>query len=399
MEQLAAPTMMLTETQDKEAPVRRADDLDPSDGPNWERLLGRSAVADSISFDASFYKGKTVLITGAGGSIGAACTMRVASLQPRLLVLLDAAEHNLYLLDAKLRSACRDSKHVAIAGSVADEGTVRAIFAQYGPDVVFHAAAYKHVPLMETNPFAAMLNNALGTYRLAQAALLHGPSRLLMVSTDKAVDPASIMGASKRLAEIALQVSSTARHRMNSLRLGNVLGSQGSVVPLFLRQISRKETVTVTHADAERFFFTMQESVTMVLEAAAANLQGRIIVPRCLKSIRVVELAKFLIAQSGPSASSLQIVFTGLRPGEKVAEKFFARNESPGENLSPSLMTIENEAFPVDTLHDAMMELDRCVRQRDLQGMLQATRRLVPHYRPSMSVLASGAVVGADGHV
>ena len=324
--------------------------------------------------------------------------MQIADMQPRLLVLLDSSEHNLYMLEAQLRAACPCPGYIAEVGSVVDAEAVGAIFERYGPDLIFHAAAYKHVPLMESNPFAAMQNNALGAYRLAQAALLHGPCQVVMVSTDKAANPASIMGASKRIAEIVLQTAGNAHLRMNSLRLGNVLGSQGSVAPIFLEQISRNDTVTVTHPGAERFFFTMPGALALILETAASNLQGRILVPSSLTSVKVLDLAKFLIAHCGASSGNPQITFIGLRPGEKLTEEFVAPDEKAGETIGPRLTAIDTWECPREELHCAMADLERSIRERDLRGMLQIVDRLVPSYHPSATVLAGDARVRADAH-
>lgn len=374
--------------------------LDGAAEANWDELLGRSTASDRFGYDANFCNGKTILVTGAGGSIGTALAMRIANQQPRLLVLLDSSEHSLYLLQAQLCATCKPPRHLSILGSVADSESICSILTRYEPDLVIHAAAYKHVPLLESNPFAAMQNNALGTYRLAQAALLAPPCQIVMVSTDKAVNPVSIMGASKRIAEIALQAGSNTNTRMNSLRLGNVLGSQGSVVPLFLEQVSQKVTVTVTNPDAERFFFTIQESVSLILEAAAKEVQGKILIPGFMKSVKISDLANFVIAQCGASSSdSSRIAFTELRPGEKLVEEFVAQNEKFGETISPRLIAIESDGVTQDELHNAMMKLERSILDRDLRSMFQAVQGLVPNYQPSVTVLASNDAIRTYVHV
>ncbi len=349
---------------------------------DWEALLGRPTEQASEALH-SINAGKSILITGAGGSIGSALAMSIAQSNPRVLVLLDSSEQNLYRLDRELSISSANTPRVVIIGGVDDAALIDLLFTQHRPDTIYHAAAYKHVPLMESNPFAAVRNNALGTYRLTQAAVRHRVGHFLMVSTDKAVNPCSIMGASKRIAELALLSCSNPFTRMNSIRLGNVLGSQGSVVPLFLEQISRSEALTVTHPEAERFFFTMDETIALILEAAAIPGQKQILVPRFLKPIKTVELANYLLAQSGEVPGNASICFTGLRPGEKLREEFFSSIEHVAGNVGLRLCRVESVAVPEETLQTAMAELDHSIRRQGLEEMLQTVQRLVPEYQPS----------------
>ncbi|MHB8302914.1 MAG: polysaccharide biosynthesis protein [Acidobacteriaceae bacterium] len=366
---------------------------------DWNELLGRSTGSQDPSVARFAHADKSVLITGAGGSIGSALASQVASMAPRTLVLLDSSEHNLYRLDAHLRRRSNDARHVTVVGSVADADLISAVCALHPPDSIYHAAAYKHVPLMESNPFAAMQNNALGTYLLAQEARRHGVGQILMVSTDKAVNPTSIMGASKRIAEMVLQTYSNPQTRMNSIRLGNVLGSQGSVVPLFLDQLCRGEALTVTHPDVERFFFTMQEAVSLVLESATIPSHGEVLISDSTHSTRVRDLAKFLIARSGPQLEDTAITYTGLRPGEKLAEEFVAQDESLGELASPRLRRVEGVRRNEEELESAISELDRSIRVRDLSAMLSVLQRLVPTYTPSATVLQNESAMRPSLHV
>ena len=359
---------------------------------DWEPLLGRStAVYDPEQFSA-LHREKAVAITGAGGSIGSALAHRIAASSPRALILLDASEQSLYEIDRSITCQNNSALKSSIVGSVSDRQLLEDIFRQYKPDIIYHVAAHKHVPLMEANPFAAILNNALGTWCLAQAAAEYRVPRLLMISTDKAANPVSIMGASKRIAELALQVSSCTQTQMNSIRMGNILGSQGSVVPRFLDQILHGDPVTVTHPDAERFFFTMDETVSLIFEAANTERGGQIVVPKMNRSIKILALANYLIQKHGAApAKKLPFVFTGLRVGEKLQESFVASDEMPAESISDHLSCLQSSLPPADVFASAMEELEHTARTRNLTGMLQMVQCLVPHYSPSSLLMNSNA--------
>jgi len=355
----------------------------------WDMLLGQSSTPVESAFhsidDRDGIHDKTVMITGAGGSIGSALALHLAQAKPQLLILLDASEHGLYALDQKLRARSKEVRHIAVVGSVGDADLISALCREHHPERIMHMAAYKQVPFMESNPFAAIENNALGTYRMARAASSLDVREVLMVSTDKAVNPSSIMGSSKRIAEIALQSMSSHRCRMNSLRLGNVLGTQGSVVPLFLDQIARGDVVTVTHPDAKRFVFTKSEALELICEALAQNLEGAILIPKSARSLRMVDVAKYLIEKHSASAHRSSISFIGLRPGEKIIEEFVAHDERAGAATSPHLRSIESTKLTMEELHCAMTALENSIHARDLRALLHSTCQLVPHYAPSYS--------------
>jgi FlaA1/EpsC-like NDP-sugar epimerase len=366
---------------------------------DWAALLGRPSAVERAHPPDDLHRDDCVFITGAAGSIGTALTLKLTQLRPRLLLLLDASEQNLYELDTKLRRLASHVPYVAVLGDIADDELLNDLCSQHQPKILYHAAAYKHVPLMESNPLAVVRNNTLGTYRLAQAAARHRIPRVLMVSTDKAVQPASIMGVSKRMAEQALLTCATPLTRVQCLRLGNVLGSQGSVVGVFLDQIARGDNITVTHPDADRYFFTMEEAVSLILEAVSAPQRAQILIPENTRPMKIVDLARFLVHKNRTDLGEPRIVFTGLRPGEKLHEEFIGADERLADAFSPRLRAVEGGEMPHEFVCSAMAELDRAVRTRNLEDVLQVIARLVPEYRPSASLdpIRTAALVAHHG--
>jgi len=332
--------------------------------------------------------GKRVLITGAGGSIGSALALAVQASSPASLVLLDASESGLYQIDRGLHQAGSD-QHIPILGSVANHDTVSHLFEQYQPQIIFHAAALKQVPLMEQNPFAAIENNALGTFTVAQAAIAHRSEQLVLVSTDKAVDPLSIMGASKRIAELVLLTLGVAHTRMTAVRLCNVIGSQGSVLPLFLAQIANGGPLTVTHADAQRYFITLSQTVRSLFAALEVGSTPTLLIPDIGTPVRILGLAQHLLQSH---ASSATIEFTGLRPGDKLSEQLISTRERFGttQNLSNSILhTIESPKTALFDLYAALDELREATHAHNLSQLLLAIRSLVPEYKPSSVIAAA----------
>jgi FlaA1/EpsC-like NDP-sugar epimerase len=354
---------------------------------DWHHLLDLTPVCSDLQFAASQLAGKNVLVTGAGGSIGSSLVKSIVACSPNRLVLLDSSEHALYKIDRDLRQVVSSTEYVSIVGTICDEDLLSGLFAQNLPHVVFHAAAFKHVPLMERNPFAAIANNALGTYLLTRTAIAHGAECMVLLSTDKAVDPVSIMGVSKRIAEIVfLALQPTCSTRMKAVRLGNVLGSQGSVVPLFLEQIARGSPVTVTHPDAQRYFITVQQAVQALLSALSPEMTEVILVPALGAQIRIVELARRLIATYGNPEVSTPIAFTALRPGDKMEESLISSRETWKTNeigacIANGLRAIHSPAAALTDLEAAMDELRESLRPRDLSRMMRAVLQLVPEYR------------------
>ena len=353
---------------------------------HWAGLLGRASAIERAHPPADLHRDHCVLITGAGGSIGSALTLQLAQLRPRMLLLLDASEQNLYELDAKMQRLACPVRHIAVLGSIDDDELLDELCAEHHPEMLYHAAAYKHVPLMESNALAAVRNNTLGTYRLAQAAARNRIRHVLMISTDKAVRPTSIMGASKRMAEQALLACATASTRVSCIRLGNVLGSHGSVVGVFLDQIARDENITVTHPDAERYFFTMAETIAFILEAASAPQHAQILIPEKSTPTKIVDLANYLIQHASKSPGESRLVFTGLRPGEKLNEEFVGPGELRADWAGPHLRAVNGADLPLEFVHSAMAQLDVAVRTRNFDAVLQVIARLVPEYRPSASL-------------
>jgi FlaA1/EpsC-like NDP-sugar epimerase len=314
--------------------VSRVREIEPED------LLGREPVALDEAGLAGVLGGRTVLITGAGGSIGAELCRQVARQQPARLVLVELSEFNLYTIEQELTEQFPALELVRLVADVKDALQIDSVFQRWRPQVVFHAAAYKHVPLMEQgNAWAALRNNTLGTWRAAQAAAQAGAERFVLISTDKAVNPTNVMGATKRAAEMALRALA-AQHsatRFMAVRFGNVLGSSGSVIPKFKEQIARGGPVTVTHPEIIRYFMTIPEAARLVLQAAATGESGQVLVLDMGEPVRILDLARQLIRLAGHTEEEIGIEFSGLRPGEKLYEELLADNETTVPTAVPRL--------------------------------------------------------------
>ncbi|MGC9949034.1 MAG: polysaccharide biosynthesis protein [Bryobacteraceae bacterium] len=335
----------------------------------------------------------TVLVTGAGGFIGSALVKAIAAAGPERIVLLDASEHNLFGIHRYLEEVHPSVAHEAILGSVTDARLIHGVFGRFRPRIVYHAAALKHVPLLELNPFAAVRNNAIGTHTLAGAALAYNVPALVLVSTDKAVNPHSIMGASKRLAELTVTALSGPACRMNAVRLGNVVGSTGSVVPIFLEQIARGGPVTVTHPEVSRYFMSLQEAVEAILAGGAADCDGKILLPVLGEPENIADRARFLIETAGrrrrTAPPHIEIRFIGLRPGEKLHEDLMFQTEIRDGSAGPLAVIRTPTPAPAE-LHGRMAQIDCLLAGGDLAALLETICAMVPEYQPS-SVVRSAA--------
>jgi FlaA1/EpsC-like NDP-sugar epimerase len=333
--------------------VERLRDIEPED------LLGREPVVLDESGVSQVLQGKTVFITGAGGSIGSELCRQVARFQPARLVLYELSEFNLYSIEQELGQLFPQLPLVRLIGDVKDLAHLRQTLATWPAQVVFHAAAYKHVPLMEEhNAAAALRNNTLGTYHAALAAAEAGAERFVLISTDKAVNPTNVMGATKRAAEMVVSALA-AEHpatRFMAVRFGNVLGSSGSVIPKFKEQIERGGPLTVTHPDIIRYFMTIPEAARLVLQAAAVGESGQVLVLDMGEPVRIVDLARDLIRLAGHTVGEIPIEFTGLRPGEKLFEELLA----DGDDTLPTTVArlrvarLEQRPHPIDGLLEAL---------------------------------------------
>jgi FlaA1/EpsC-like NDP-sugar epimerase len=365
-----------------------------------EDLLGREPVALDVAGLAELFSGRTVLVTGAGGSIGSELCRQIARFGVARLVCVDQSEYGIYALEQELRHAHPQMEGLYFTASVRDFERLRAISCEHRPAVVFHAAAYKHVPLMEEhNAIEALRNNVLGTLYAARAAAACGAQRFVMISTDKAVNPTNVMGASKRLAElmvqgVALQERGT---EFVSVRFGNVLGSSGSVVPLFTQQIARGGPVTVTHPEIVRFFMTIPEAAQLVLQAGLMGRSGQIFVLDMGEPVKIVELARMLIRLSGKTEEEVPITFSGLRPGEKLYEELLANHETT-EPTPHAKLRIAKTAGPLPEIPEVLRWLEQAGAQPLTQEVRAWLRRQVPEYAPAAPV-ASGRDAGAGEDV
>ena len=356
-----------------------------------EDLLGRTQKVLDREAMRALIGGRRVLVTGAGGTIGGELVRQCAAYQPAHITLFDAGEYNLYRIDRELDERHAELSRTALLGDVRDRGRVERAFARERPDLVFHAAAFKHVPLSEANPDETVLTNVLGTYRVAQACRDSSAATMVMISTDKAVRPASVMGATKRLAEMvcqALAAAETGRPdptRFITVRFGNVLGSTGSVVPLFQRQIADGGPITVTHAEATRYFMTVREAVELVLQASADSRQGeavgKIYVLDMGEPVRIEDLARQMIRLAGLTPETdIAIVYNGLRPGEKLTEDLFEESESLVATAREGIRLAAPPEVTHETLAPELERLFAAAQARRTDETLAILRRLVPAF-------------------
>jgi len=345
-------------------------------------LLGRDPVNLDTEKLADWLRGRTVMVTGAGGSIGAELTRQILRFEPACLVAFEASELALYTLEQELAATRGPTRVVYVIGDVKNARRLKNVFDSYRPSTVFHAAAYKHVPLMEeSNAWEAVQNNSLGTWRVAQAATGHSVEKFVLVSTDKAVNPTNVMGASKRLAEMLLRGLSAERTQFIAVRFGNVLGSTGSVIPKFHKQIAEGGPVTVTHPEIRRYFMSISEAAQLVLQAGLIGQGGEIFVLDMGEPVKIVDLARDLIRLSGLAEDDIRIEFTGLRPGEKLFEELLANDETTAPTSHPKLRILKSDSLPSRTFVDdavRWLEQDAVLADAVVRAELRAR---IPEYR------------------
>jgi FlaA1/EpsC-like NDP-sugar epimerase len=353
---------------------------------DWRGFLARPALESPSPAALNAISRRPVLITGAGGSIGSALTLRLANLSSSGLLLLESAENNLYELQRAWEHALEANSGAAapatfLLGSAGDRESMEELFAAHAPRIVFHAAAYKHVPLLEAQPLAAIANNIFATETVITVAGAYG-ARVVLLSTDKAVEPASVMGVTKRVAEaIVLSFGGTA------LRLGNVLASSGSVTEVFARQIARGGPLTVTDPAARRYFLTMDEAVNLLLIAAAHPFSSVLLAPALPATHGITELAGFMTRQLAPGRE-IPIRFTGLRPGDKLTERLWSGSDPVRPADIANLVSIHCNLPAQIQLENGLRALRAALQERDLTGALTQLRALVPDFHLSQAVLA-----------
>jgi FlaA1/EpsC-like NDP-sugar epimerase len=361
-----------------------------------EDLLSRSPVTlDNALIDKNV-SGKTVLVTGGGGSIGSELCRQIMKHSPKSLVIFDIYENNAYEIERELRYNYPDADIAVLIGSVRDRARLDVVFETHKPQIVFHAAAHKHVPLMETSPGEAIKNNILGTYHTALCAKEHKTETFILISTDKAVNPTNVMGASKRVCEMIIQLASqSGETKFAAVRFGNVLGSNGSVIPLFMQQIQHGGPVTVTHRDITRFFMTIPEAVQLVLQAASYSRGGEIFILDMGKPVRIYDLAEKMVRLSGyRPGEDIKIEITGLRPGEKLYEELLMDGEKlPTENSKIFIGKVAE--VDEDELMNVINRL-QAVEDASPDMIRMTLRRCVPTYTPEYRTVVYEEEMGTD---
>jgi FlaA1/EpsC-like NDP-sugar epimerase/lipopolysaccharide/colanic/teichoic acid biosynthesis glycosyltransferase len=348
-----------------------------------EDLLGRQPVQLDLQEIGVFLRGQRVLVTGAGGSIGSELARQVAGFTPAELVLLDHAENGLYYVHNELVAQHGELPLHPVVADIKDARGIELIFQRFRPNVVFHAAAHKHVPLLEISPREAVLNNVVGTKNLMLSAERHGVGKFVLISTDKAVNPSSVMGTSKRVCEMMLQArSKRSRTQFVAVRFGNVLGSDGSVIPLFQRQIARGGPITVTHPETRRYFMTIPEAVRLVIQAGAIGKGGEVLLLDMGEQVRIVDLARQLIRLSGlREGEDIQIKFTGLRPGEKLFEELHSDAERMRITHHQRIMVWDLDARDDESLQREVAELEKMAEDGSPEAIKKRFSQIVPEYR------------------
>lgn len=362
-----------------------------------EDLLGRAPVPPKPELLNKLVQGKVVLVTGAGGSIGSEICRQIARLQPRMLLLFEVSEFALYTIHQELSLQIDAPQLIPLLGSVTDRRRVDEVMSTWQPETVYHAAAYKHVPLVEHNPAEGLRNNVIGTATAAESAAAHGVSHFVLISTDKAVRPTNVMGASKRLAEQVLQALAATQPSNGTcfamVRFGNVLDSSGSVVPLFRKQIREGGPLTVTHSEITRYFMTIPEAAQLVIQSGAMAHGGEVFVLDMGEPVRIVDLAQRMIDLSGLTQripgvcdGDIEIVVTGLRPGEKLYEELLI-GDNPEPTEHPRILKAHETFLPWRELQTSLQALQEGLQRNDVPRMRELLKKLVPGYEPAESVV------------
>jgi len=355
---------------------------------NYEDLLGRPPVQLDTGQLREYIGGATVLVTGAGGSIGSELCRQLVRFDPDRLVLLDSCEEHLFNIHVQLEDEYGFESVCPLLGRVQDGNRIEKLFSRHHPGVIFHAAACKHVPLMEANPSEALINNIIGSYRLMAAADRHGVERFVLVSTDKAVNPTNVMGASKRVAELILHaIQERSGSKFMAVRFGNVVGSSGSVIPIFRRQIAKGGPVTVTHPEATRYFMTISEASQLILQAGAVGSGGEIFILEMGTRVNIAEMARDLILLSGKEPDKdIEIKFTGLRPGEKLYEELITVGEGIVNTAHDKLMVLRSEDPGVfkrfrEDLPGCIRRFEELAACEDEENIRSVLAQFIPEYR------------------
>ncbi len=344
-------------------------------------LLGRSLLSSHFESARTSFQQKSVVVTGAAGSIGSELCLQLLRLDVATLICIDRDETALFYLEQELSlhySHCSIHYYVEDVG---DTGRITALLREHRVDVILHAAAYKHVPLMQRNPGAALKNNVFVLVRLLEAAEVSGVKTFLLISTDKAVNPSSVMGCTKRIGELVLASRPNRGMRTLSVRFGNVLGSQGSVLPLFLQQLRNREPLTVTHPEARRFFMTMGEAASLLLETVSVGTSPKIVVLDVSAPIRILDIAVKLCRMHGRAESEVPVVFTGLRPGEKLQEELFYGYEQRRPSGREHILIADAERFPWTNFEPLLRNLEVSMVTGSPQEMNRAMAAIVPEYQ------------------
>jgi FlaA1/EpsC-like NDP-sugar epimerase len=373
------------ELMDEEAGVRHIRDV------SIEDLLGRDEIILNTEEVAGYLKDEVVLVTGGGGSIGSELCRQISRYSPRKLIVFDIYENNAYDLQNELLQVYKNKIDLEVLiGSVREKERLRQVFARYRPGVVFHAAAHKHVPLMEHNPAEAIKNNVIGTLNTAQCADEFGVKKFVLISTDKAVNPTNIMGATKRMAEMIVQsLDKVSNTEFAAVRFGNVLGSNGSVIPLFKRQIAAGGPVTVTHPEIIRYFMTIPEAARLVIQAGAMAEGGEIFVLDMGQPVKIVDLAADLIKLSGlVPGEDIKVEFTGLRPGEKLYEELLMAEEGLGKTRNEKIYIAKPIELSYDEVLRCVKALEKCLG--DSAAVRECLGRVVPTYNCTYDEAAAG---------